>query len=659
MALRLWQLPLAHLSHVLSLLPLDHRVCCAATCTQLRAAAADPTLWQRLCMDGVRRCVTPQALLVLCRCAGDILRRARLPLLLVDISAPACSGLLAQDVVGALLAAGDSLRGLQELILWKATEIRFGNDDDEPWQRLPGCFTCSDAACAAALSAACPSLRSVSCQLDMDADGSQGNNFGAHMLHHFFTALPGGQKSLRVSALDADMAQLVAEHNFVQLELSNHILWFGQVGVFNLLPVLAAAKLSALCVRQHMDHEAAGALVEALLGNDSVAHLHLYDAHMDDDDVGELARLLTANSALRVLSLGSSFSEWSELYTTNVSADAASALADALTGNTSLTSLDLAHHELGCDGAQHIAHALCSNSTLTALRLSACEIQSRGAAALGRMLVSNSTLKTLDLSGNLITSSNVLAAGLARNACLLDLNLSKTRINDAGAKALAAALRNNSTLSTFSLTHDPACNYWYSKPGWTAALAFRNALLHNASITSLTLDDFYEWDEECECRFCLEDEMDGQDDGYVQAEELPPSRIQSTLDGKVIVCDVQRASVLKWTLWLMKFMVSLNRHAAHLRASNVTRPCSLMQLSGDDGALSTVRWVHNALVHNGRNACCNNRRCFWCSYFRERPTMEPNDALRADKMRLLVLSDLAYNGHMGPGVDCYFKPCAA
>ena len=80
---------------ILTLLPLDARACCAVQCRRLRAATQHDLLWRRLDFEGVRRPINGAALAQLCLRAGQRLR-------CLELAAPACANLDADDVVASL-----------------------------------------------------------------------------------------------------------------------------------------------------------------------------------------------------------------------------------------------------------------------------------------------------------------------------------------------------------------------------------------------------------------------------------------------------------------------------------------------------------------------------------------------------------------------------
>ena len=110
-------------------------------------------------------------------------------------------------------------------------------------------------------------------------------------------------------------------------------------------------------------------------------------------------------------------------------------------------------------------------------------ISDAGAVALAQALRHNSTLMELNLSNKGISDAGavVLAQALHHNSTLQSLYLSNNSISDAGAVALAQALRHNSTLMELNLS-----NKGISDAG---AVVLAQALHHNSTLQSLYLSN--------------------------------------------------------------------------------------------------------------------------------------------------------------------------
>ena len=164
-----------------------------------------------------------------------------------------------------------------------------------------------------------------------------------------------------------------------------------------------------------------------------------------------LADALMANTTLAKLNL--SFN--------NMSRDGAKALADVLKTNTTLVELDLSNNKIEWKGAKALADALEINDTLMMLDLGFNRIGGIGAGYILKVLEHNNTLTELDLRNNLIcilefnSPSNIAiqtaAYCLKSNQTLTTLNLEYNGIGDAGERALAEALKANTTITELSL----------------------------------------------------------------------------------------------------------------------------------------------------------------------------------------------------------------
>jgi hypothetical protein len=113
--------------------------------------------------------------------------------------------------------------------------------------------------------------------------------------------------------------------------------------------------------------------------------------------------------------------------------------------------------------------------------LSCNSIGAEGARSLAAALDNNSTLTSLDLHDNEIGAEGArsLATALDNNATLTSLDLRRNNIGAEGARSLAAALRNNATLTSLELRGNNI--------GAEGARLLAAALDNNATLTSLDL----------------------------------------------------------------------------------------------------------------------------------------------------------------------------
>lgn len=110
---------------------------------------------------------------------------------------------------------------------------------------------------------------------------------------------------------------------------------------------------------------------------------------------------------------------------------------------TELRKLDISGNGITAVGTAKLFEALCKNSVLEVLILDKNQLHGKGISSLVGLLWENSTLKHLsmnecDLS---LLACDALSNGLDRNRSLEVLHLAKNNFKDAGAKALAAAFK--------------------------------------------------------------------------------------------------------------------------------------------------------------------------------------------------------------------------
>ena len=141
------------------------------------------------------------------------------------------------------------------------------------------------------------------------------------------------------------------------------------------------------------------------------------------------------------------------LCTNLIGIDGAKALANALEACTCLISLDLSNNEIGGDGAKAIIDVLSACMSLNSLNLSSNSICDSSTEAFADGLRKLS-LHELDISGNSIGDKTieVLADALRVHTSLASLNLSDNSIGDDGAKALADVLKESIKLTSLNLS---------------------------------------------------------------------------------------------------------------------------------------------------------------------------------------------------------------
>jgi hypothetical protein len=110
-----------------------------------------------------------------------------------------------------------------------------------------------------------------------------------------------------------------------------------------------------------------------------------------------------------------------------------------------------------------------------------------GAKALADALKVNSTITSINLSNNNVgvDGAKALAAALKVNSTITSINLSNNNVGVDGAKALADALKDNSTITSISLS--------YNNVDVDGAKVLADALKINSTITSIDLHQQVPW----------------------------------------------------------------------------------------------------------------------------------------------------------------------
>ena len=129
-----------------------------------------------------------------------------------------------------------------------------------------------------------------------------------------------------------------------------------------------------------------------------------------------------------------------------IGSEGALALAECLKINSQLTSLDLRYNDLGSVGGKALAEAVRVNATLNTLQLGSCGLTDDGMNAIGEALGENMHLRLLAMDHNAGTANSVdaLAESLKKNKILTSLDVKDQPLGNAGALALARALKSSS-----------------------------------------------------------------------------------------------------------------------------------------------------------------------------------------------------------------------
>jgi Ran GTPase-activating protein (RanGAP) involved in mRNA processing and transport len=234
------------------------------------------------------------------------------------------------------------------------------------------------------------------------------------------------------------------------------------------------------------------ALADALKVNNTITELCLFRNNIKDDGAKALADMLEKNNTITELDLSCN----------NIEIDGAKAIAVMLEKNETITVLYLFRNNIGDAGAKALAAMLEKNKTITKLNLSSNNIKDDGAKALAAMLEKNKTITKLNLSSNNIGIEGVIELGRACAGKKIEvefnddeknnlfklaqvtftkttLNFSKNNIGIDGAKALAAMLEKNETITELDLSQNNI--------GIEGAIALAGMLEKNKTITKLDL----------------------------------------------------------------------------------------------------------------------------------------------------------------------------
>lgn len=159
-------------------------------------------------------------------------------------------------------------------------------------------------------------------------------------------------------------------------------------------------------------------------------------------------------------------------------------LEDTLQSNRTLVkvALDQSDHR-GEWGVRSLVTSLPVNSTLKSLSLNQCGLGTAGVVDLARALTVNQALESLSLKGNMFSVDGATALGALLELgaeSLKSLNLSSCRLEDASGVAIAAGLAENSSLENLQLRD----NLFRDVVG----RAFADALRNQTKLIQLCLD---------------------------------------------------------------------------------------------------------------------------------------------------------------------------
>jgi len=214
-----------------------------------------------------------------------------------------------------------------------------------------------------------------------------------------------------------------------------------------------------------------------------------------------LAQALETNSSLETLDIDDS----------TVGNPGVEALASVLKTNSSIRDFTLSRHiRVGYSGIKALASALKTNETLLRVVFDKMSIRFASALELGKVLQFNSSITELVLSYCKINNLSLckLAEALKGNTSLKSLNLYHNKFGPTGVKALFDALKDNTTLEELNLkenylgcsggrviadglnkTSIKTLDIGYCFIGDAGATALAEALKVNTTLTSLMIDN--------------------------------------------------------------------------------------------------------------------------------------------------------------------------
>lgn len=173
------------------------------------------------------------------------------------------------------------------------------------------------------------------------------------------------------------------------------------------------------------------------------------DACMDwclnqDREVGALLRAVASHSVLTRLSLAG----------IKLSSARMKEIGQAFQHDRRLAALDISWNHIDCDGAEALAAMLATNTSLTELNLKASSLDGECATLLAHALTVNSVLSTLNLNCNVLGQggANAIFAAMEENRALTSLDLGSNGLEHGNAEALGLMLKKNGTLTALHLS---------------------------------------------------------------------------------------------------------------------------------------------------------------------------------------------------------------
>ena len=154
---------------------------------------------------------------------------------------------------------------------------------------------------------------------------------------------------------------------------------------------------------------------------------------------------------------------------------------ELITACTNLTSLKM--DNLECDCVPFVSRTIESNPRLTAIHLVASRIDGAGAAALAEAIQVSKAMRTIDLSNNKLSDAGAvaLAKAVALSPSLTRINVSENEISAEGTAALAEAIKISKTIKVIALKNNHI--------DAAGACALAEAIKISPSLTTVDLSD--------------------------------------------------------------------------------------------------------------------------------------------------------------------------
>lgn len=241
------------------------------------------------------------------------------------------------------------------------------------------------------------------------------------------------------------------------------------VGFFN------NADLAEFSLSGQVSLEAIVAISQPIRYHQTLVTLTLNDLRMDDVQVGVLCAAIAENGSLETLRLAHN----------SISARGAKDIGAMLERNKTLTELALHSNALGDEGASAVAQALPKHRALTNLTLDTNTIGDDGICALANALCTKDkflgwpSLPVVAVSHNNIgdKGAKALAAAITVNPTVTFLRLNNNQIGDEGVISLCRALKTNKTVAELELK--------FNRIGKLGCQGLATVLKFNHSITAL------------------------------------------------------------------------------------------------------------------------------------------------------------------------------